>query len=426
MQRLKRTPVLSGAFASLVTLFCLRNNSPTHAVENLSNAVILQWNEVAYDAFGGPTYQHSLMASRINAMTHIAMHDALNAVQPRFSSYAFRGHDAKADPIAAAASAAYTVLLHEIPARKSFLDSALKRSLEPITRHDARTRGIALGSRAAQAIIALRDNDGSAADPIAQVPATTRPGSYRAVPPFNILFASNWNSVKPFGLARRDQFRCEPPPALNSDIYGSAFNEVKETGKPGSKTRTADQTAYAKFWYEFSEAGWNRVARIVAANKKLNLFETARLFALVDIAIADSYIAGWDSKFHYNFWRPYTAIRLADTDDNDNTGEDTRWESLEPTPPVQDYPSTHSALGNAGATVLAMILGDTTSFAMISPTAVPAGTWRRFNSFSQAANENADSRVRAGIHFRFSCDAGQVLGSKIGKWTVENHLQPLN
>jgi hypothetical protein len=144
------------------------------------------------------------------------------------------------------------------------------------------------------------------------------------------------------------------------------------------------------------------------------------------MAIADAYTAGWDSKVYYNFWRPYTAIRKAAMDENHKTSPEENWEPQEPTPPVHDYPSTHSALGNAAATVLASLLGDSTGFTMSSPTAVPAGSTRTFNSFSEAAIENANSRVMAGIHFRFSCEAGLELGKKIGKWTIENHLKPLN
>ncbi|HKZ65976.1 MAG TPA: vanadium-dependent haloperoxidase, partial [Chitinophagaceae bacterium] len=235
----------------------------------------------------------------------------------------------------------------------------------------------------------------------------------------------HWENVRLFALQTKNQFRPASHPALNSAEYVTAYNEVKEKGKINNSTRTADQSAFAKFWYEFSEAGWNRVARTAASDKKLNLWDAARLFALVDMALADSYIAGWDAKFHYNFWRPYTAIRNAAADENTLTSPDEQWEPAEPTPPVQDYPSTHSALGNAAATVLARILGDNTAFTMTSFTAIPAGNTRSFASFSQAANENAASRVMAGIHFRFSCDAGQELGDKIGNWIIENHLNPI-
>jgi PAP2 superfamily len=426
MERVKTKILVMGAIISLYNLSLSRNNLPAYSTEFLPNTVVLKWNEVAYEAFGGSAYQHSLMASRINAMTHIAIHDALNAMQPKYATYAFTGRDAVADPIAAAAVAAHTVLLHEIPDKKNFLDSVLRGSLSEIKQGVAKSRGIRLGKQAAQAIINARLDDGSAGELVRQIPPSSAPGVYQAVPPFNIIFVPHWENVKLFGLQRKEQFRSAPYPTLNSDTYAAAFIEVKEKGKLRSTMRTADETTYAKFWYEFSEAGWNRVARTVAATKKLGLFETARLFALVDMALADSYIAGWDAKLHYNFWRPYTAIRKAGSDENKNTVEDLQWEPSENTPPIQDYPSTHSVLGNAGAVVLARLLGDNTSFTMTTPTAFPAGNTRSFTSFTQAANENADSRVKAGIHFRFSCEAGQEMGNKIGNWMVENYLRPLN
>jgi hypothetical protein len=413
------------AAACIVLLFfsaCSKKGDKPHELEKLPNTIVLAWNEIAYQAFGGPAYSHSLMASRINAMTHIAIHDALNAIYPKYKTYAFGGHDEKADAIAAAAAAAHAVLVNQVPEKKSFLDSALQQSLVFVQEGDAKTRGIELGKQAAQAIINLRANDGSAHDPIGAIPPSVVPGVYQPVPPFNFLFAPQWQNIPVFGLASNDQFRVAAPPALSSDAYATAFNEVKTVGKLNSATRTADQLAYARFWYEFSEAGWNRVARTVVSNKKINLLETARLFALVDMALADAYIAGWDSKTHYNFWRPYTAIRNAAGDGNNATAPDAAWEPELPTPPVQDYPSTHSALGSAAATVLARVLGDKTPFTMTSPTAQPAGSARSFTSFSQAANENADSRVMAGIHFRFACVAGLSLGNKIGNWLVDNQL----
>jgi len=421
---IKNILATAGLFALLLAA-CSKKKDPGMGVEYLPNTVVLQWNEVAFYAFDGPAYQHSLMASRINAMVHIAMHDAINAAVPTYETYAFDGKDLQANPFAAAAAAAHTILLNETPGKKSYLDSALQQSLASISEGEAKTRGLALGKQAAGALLSARNNDGSAGDPVAQIPPSSAPGMYQAVPPFNIVFAPHWENVKPFALQRKDQFRSAPHPSLNSEAYAAAFNEVREMGKLNSNVRTVDQSAYARFWYEFSEAGWNRVARTAVASKKLNLVDAARLFALVDMAIADAYIAGWDAKFHYQFWRPYTAIRMADADGNNSTNPDKQWEPAEPTPPVQDYPSTHSALGNAGAAVLARILGDDTPFTMTSFTALPAGTSRSFTSFSQAANENADSRVMAGIHFRFSCEAGQQLGSKVGNWTVENHLKPL-
>lgn len=415
--------LLVGIGATMLTA-CSRSNIPGTEAGKLPNTVVLQWNEIAFNAFGGPLYQHSLMASRVNAMMHLAMHDAINAVYPVYQTYAFTGVDKKADVIAAAVSAAHAVLVNEIPSSKNFLDSALNVNLEAIKNSEAKQKGIALGKQAAQAILALRATDGAGADPIGLIEPSQIPGVYNVVPPFNFIFAPFWENVKPFGLQAKDQFRSVAPPALSSQVYANDFLEVKSRGSLNSNTRTADETAYAKFWYEFSEAGWNRVTRVAATNKKLNLFEAARLFALVDMALADAYIAGWDSKLHYNFWRPYTAIRAAASDGNDATSADPAWEPSEPTPPIQDYPSTHSALGNAGAAVLAKLLGNNTAFSMTSFTAVPQGATRAFASFSQAADENASSRVMAGIHFRFSCTAGQQMGTKIGNWIADNYLQP--
>lgn len=405
---------------------CSNGQAPGSEVETLSNKVILEWNDVAYQAFGGELYQNSVMASRINAMMHLAMHDAINAISPKYATYVFTGKDAGADPTAAAASAAYEVLVHEIPDQKVFLDTALNLTLSGIPEGEAKQKGVVLGKEAGLVFLNIRTDDGSAGDPISPIAGSNAPGVYQAVPPFDFVFAPFWANMKAFGLQKNDQFRSILPPALKSEEYMVAFNEVKSLGRKGSTLRTEEQTSYAKFWYEFSEAGWNRVAQTIATDKKLDLYETARLFALVDMAMADAYIAGWDSKFHYNLWRPYTAIRFADQDGNPGTIEDSEWEAEMPTPPVQDYPSTHSALGNAAATVIANLIEGSTSFTMVSPTAVPANSSRSFSSVKQAADENADSRVQAGIHFRFACTAGQEMGDKIGLWLVNNYLQPLN
>lgn len=424
---LLRKILLSTIILSICVLAACSKSSDgsTGPVSSQSSETVLYWNEIAYEAFGGTSYQHSLMASRINAMVQLAIHDALNGIEEKYSRYAFTGKDKDADPVAATGSAAYTILVSELPDKKSFLDSALASTLKNVKEGEAKMKGLALGKGAALSVLAKRANDGAAADPVAPVAPSDVPGVYQPVPPFNFQFAPFWQDVKLFSLTKKDQFRCAPQPPLNSAGYTAAFNEVKEFGKLNSSVRTPDQTALAKFWYEFSEAGWNRVARVAVVNKKLNMLEAARVLALVDMAIADAYIAGWDSKIHYNFWRPYTAIRKADTDGNNNTALDATWEPSEPTPPIHDYPSTHSALGNAAATVLAKLLGDNNPFSMTSPTAFPAGAARSFNSFSQAAKENAESRIMAGIHFRFSCDAGLKLGADIGSWTVDNHLKPL-
>ncbi|MGH6611544.1 MAG: vanadium-dependent haloperoxidase, partial [Burkholderiaceae bacterium] len=209
--------------------------------------------------------------------------------------------------------------------------------------------------------------------------------------------------------------------------YTAAFNEEKSVGGKVSAKRTIDETYYAAFWYEFSDIGWNRIARVVARDQAQDLWQRARTFALVNAVMADAYIAGWDSKFHYNLWRPVTAIQMADADGNPQTARDASFESLLVTPPVQDYPSTHSALGAAAAVVLAETFGrDDIAFTFTSTSAMPANPQRSFKSFSEAARENADSRVKAGLHFRFATTAGVTLGDDIGRFAVRNSLTPIH
>ncbi|MHA4846293.1 vanadium-dependent haloperoxidase [Flavitalea antarctica] len=424
---MKQYLVMGAIFISALCA-CNRSNSISAdkpKPKTFSNKVVLDWNEMAYNAMGGAAYQHSLLASRINAMMHIAMHDAVNAVIPQFKTYAFNKRDENADPVVAAASAAHGVLVAAFPEKRSSLDSMLQASTATATDPIASQKGMQTGKEAAAAILALRSNDGALADPFGAITPSNTPGIYQAVPPFDIVFAPFWKNMQPFGISSVSQFRVAPQPALDSKAYTDGFEEVKRMGSKSSTQRNSEQTAYAQFWYEFSEAGWNRIARNAVMAKKTDLFTTARLFALVDMALADAYSAGWDSKFHYNFWRPFTAIRNAANDGNANTAPDPAWEPFLPTPPVQDYPSTHSALGNAAATVLTSILGDNQSFSFQSPTSNPVNMTRQFKSFKQAAVENADSRVMAGLHFRFSCDAGLTLGDNIGKWIVQHQLTPL-
>ncbi|MBC7919904.1 MAG: phosphatase PAP2 family protein [Ferruginibacter sp.] len=428
---MKKTPLLALLLGVTFLFSCNRFREIIHPdkpgkgkpFREYSNRIILDWNAVAQKTMEGPAYA-SLLSSRL-AMVHLAMHDALNAIAPVYQTYALQSRDSQAEPVAAAASAAHAVLLASFPDKQTLLDSALNQSLATVAAGEGKTRGIALGKQAGQALVGMRQNDGAFGNPIGEVNNPLEPGFYQPVPPTPFVFAPFWATMPPFSLESPSQFRSVPQPALDSKAYADAFHEVKTVGVKNSQTRTADQTAYAKYWYELSEIGWNRITRIAATDQKLDLLTTARLLALVNMALTDSYTAGWDSKFYYNFWRPYTAIRAAETDGNPATAADEAWEPLLDTPPVHDYPSTHSALGNAATTVLASLLGDKTKFTMTSPSADPANATRSFYSFSQAAKENADSRVMAGIHFRFACQAGLELGHQVGKWTVEKHLRPL-
>jgi len=449
MNRITNTWILSGLIFSLFALSCKKDTLPgkkntlpgnestlsnrsnnAHASQQyddiLSNSVILEWSIAAFEAAGGAAEGHPTLAARNKAMMHIAIHDALNAIVPVYQQYAYHQQNTLADPVAAAVSAAHTVLKATWPDYGPTLDTKLSEDLLNIPDGPGKTQGIDLGIASGNAILALRADDGANQNPVSDWPASSVPGVYIYVPPLTFVYGPLWGTVKLFSLQTPDQFRPAPPPGLNSPDYTRDFNEVKEVGEISSSIRTPDETAYGNWWYELADIGWNRIAQVQATQHNTGLYATARIFALLNMAMADAYIAGWDAKYYYNFWRPYTAIHAAATDGNDKTIADADWESLLLTPPVPDYPSGHCVLGNSAAAVLAYFFGNHSPFSMTSTTAIPAGAVRSFDSFKKAADENADSRVKIGIHFRFACDAGQTQGDKIGQWTVKNHMEILH
>jgi hypothetical protein len=399
-----------------------RATSPSPDVAE--SQLILDWNRFAQQIITADNgYVNPLPATRALATMHLAMHDAINAAVPRYATYAIRTRDQHADPVVAAAQAAHDVLAAIYPAQKPALEMFRKQYLGDAGVAPGVAKGVALGKRAAADLIAARADDGSAAEE--SYKEGRAPGEYRFVPGFDFVNMPHWRTVKPFALTSPAQFRVTPPPALASAKYARAFEEVKRKGARKGDARTLDESHYAAFWYELSDIGWNRIARVVSREHPQDLWTTARTFALLNAALADSYIAGWDSKMHYNFWRPISAIRLAADDANGATAPDATWEPFLTTPPVQDYPSTHSVLGAAGAVVLADAFGrDDVAFTFASQSADPANPVRSFRSFSEAARENAESRVVAGIHFRFAIENGLALGRDVGRYTVKTLLQP--
>jgi len=392
--------------------------------------VVIDWNQQTHQVIKAASgYADPMAASRILAMVHLAMHDAVNAATPRYRAFAYQpqaqASQAGADATVAAAVAAHDVLSALFPEHKHLVRATLDATLHDAGIGAAVERGKQLGAAAASAMLARRANDGSHADE-AYEPGQ-RPGDYRFVPGFDFIAAPHWRAVTPFTMHAPDQFRVSAPPALASAAYAADFNEVKTTGSlAGNAQRSAEQTQYAAYWYEFSDSGWNRVARNVARDKPQDLWQRARSFALLNAVMADAYIAGWDSKMHYNLWRPVTAIQQAAHDGNPATQADAAWAPMLTTPPIQDYPSTHSALGAAAAVVLAQAFGsDRVAFTMASPSALPGAPVRSFRSFSAASKENADSRVRAGLHFRFATTAGLQLGEQIGQQAIRGLLGPV-
>jgi hypothetical protein len=405
-----------------------------------------EWNETTMKAVVA-NGQSNVVSTRTLAMVQVAVHDALNAIDRRFDAYYFEGPgDPAASPDAAIAAAAHTVLVGVIgsygtPAQKSqtlaMVDQAYAASVARVTDGPARNTGVAIGRAAGAAILALRKDDGAARS-VSYVPGMG-PGKWRPHPnpvPANPPVANpdlargylpsanpEWANLTPFTLLSASQFWLPGPPTLTSQTYARDYNEVKSVGGKVSTARTDEQTQTARFWFE-GPGLWNTIARTVATARGLDARDSARVLALMNLAMADAYIAGFKIRYVYDSWRPVTAIREGDNDGNDATVGDATWDSHQNTPSVSDYPSTQSTFSAAAAVVLASALGgDSATFTVTSGKPFE-GITRSFTSFSQAARESADSRIYAGIHFRSACEDGLLLGRKVGERVAKLYLQP--
>ncbi len=417
-----------------------------------ATTAVLDWNaaagRAAVAACLAPT-NNPLTESRMYAMAQLAVHDAINAVRPHAEAYATRFRaPAWASLDAAVAAASHDVMVsvfHDFPEPfgqacgdqgAASVEDFYATSLADIPTGAAKQAGLAAGHRAANAVIALRAGDGSTTpltDPT--FPQGTQPGQWRFTPGAPFAFAPGWGSVRPFGLTSAGQFRSAAPHALDSTAYARDLNEIKAFGGDGLSSptvRTPAQTETAEFWVESSPLAWNRMARNVAQAARLDPWQQARLLGLLNIALADGYISSFAQKYDQLFWRPVTAIRLADTDGNPATTADPGWTPLEQTPPIPDHDSAHAVEGGAGSMVLRQVIGrDHFPIAQCSTT-LPAGcdsdapVVHHFDTFSQAAAENSVSRIWVGFHFRWATVQGQLHGEAIGRYIANHLLQPLH
>jgi membrane-associated phospholipid phosphatase len=386
--------------------------------------VVTDWNvttlQVSAAAGLNPQRQH-----RVAAMVHAAVHDAVNSITPRYHAYAVRvAPHAEASLEAAAVQAAYGVSIRLLPAQAGPLDAARTSSLATIPDGPEKEEGLRVGEAVAARIVALRSTDGSDVD--GTYTFGSGPGEYQRTPPtFGNPAVPAWPHVTPFVHRRGDQIRTEGPPSLTSDQWADDFNEVKRLGRVDSPDRTAEQTEIALCGAEPALQLWNRVARTVSAQRNTGLVEKARLFALLNLAMADATIATWDGKYTYRFWRPVTAIPAADTDGNDATEADPAWTPLRPTPLHPEYPSAHAVVSTSAAEILTGFFGRHAAFSNSTSTC-PPGVVRSYGSFRDLADEIGDSRIYIGFHFRTSIRDGAHLGRQVGHWTFHRSLQPLH
>ncbi len=388
--------------------------------------MVIEWNQTMITAFTTASVAPPV-ATRQGGIFQSAVFDAVNGIDPKYTAI----HVQPAAPDgasgqAAAASAAYTILLALYPSQKtSLLDGALASSIASMQdEEDARSiaAGLSWGQTVAQQTLAWRATDGFSAPPPSWSLDTT-PGIWQPTPGPACCGAPRFQTLAtttPFALASPSQFRPAGPPALTSARYAADYTEVKVLGSLTSTVRTPWQTETARFWQgDNPTAMWDRVADSLASDHHFNLLRSARLLALVNDSIADAAMAVWDAKVTFNSWRPVTAIANAGTDGNPDTAPEAGWLPLMATPYFQEYVSAHSGVSGAATSILAATFGNENAFTLTAA-ALP-GVQRSFTSFSDSIAQVADARVWAGFHFRFACDDGAVLGNQVAGY-VSTHL----
>jgi membrane-associated phospholipid phosphatase len=381
--------------------------------------VVTDWNNAALDAIRAGNTAPPI-TSRSLAILHVSIYDAVNGIDRTHEAYLVPSAvPASASRQAAASAAAHEALLNLFPADASSFDALHAAILATINDGPQKAAGIVWGEFVANQILAARANDGF--DAIVPAPGGSGPGVWIPTPPaFLPYLLPQWGFVRPFAMNSSSQFRPPGPPSLDSQQYAADYEEVKQLGAAVGSTRTADQTEIALFWAdgagtETPPGHWNSIAQTIAQTRGNSLEENARLFALLNIAMADAAICAWDAKYTYNFWRPVTAIAFAEPQLN--------WMSFIVTPPFPDYTSGHSTFSAAAATLLPMFYG-TEDLPFTTGSDFLPGVFRSFSTCEDAAEEAALSRIYGGIHFRTASEDGLQAGASIGEWTFVHYLQP--
>jgi hypothetical protein len=382
---------------------------------------ILDWNETGVAA-AFAARQSPAEGARTMAMMHVAMFNAVNAIERRYANYGFDKRPASgASASAAAAAAARTVLVGLFPDQREALEKTYSASLQKLSGERGIEAGVALGELSGRDCLAMRTKDGVGMANVYR-PITTA-GTYI---PTAVTASHDWREVKPWVMKSPSQFRPEPPPALTSATWMRDYNEIKEIGARNSTKRTAEQTEVARFWTAVGVVTWNPIVRSLATAKPRSLVDNARLFALVNMAVSDAFVAVFDGKYAHNFWRPITAIRNGDIDGNDATATDPAWLPLVETPMHPEYPCAHCISAAAVGAVLESQFGSGRlgPVSMTSPTA--PGVTRRFERIADYVKEVDNARIWGGIHYRNSTEVGERMGREIGRLVATSVLLPAN
>jgi hypothetical protein len=400
--------------------------------------LLADWNREVLAAAEAEDRFLTLKGVRTAALLHLAVHDALNVVEPRYETYLPAEPVGEGDPRAAMAQAAFAVAVDQYPDRREAWEALLRRGLETMPPGAERDLGVEIGAAAARRVLEARRGDGWDREaeyrfhPMA--PGVYAEFAEHSGTPEGFVFGAGWAAARPFVLPSPDHLRVPPPPEIGSDEYLAAYREVKEVGRDGSVVRTADQSHLAMWWKEFVESSHSRLARELAVEEGLDPWQAARLFALLETSVFDAYVSVFDNKFRHNHWRPYTAIRWAANDGDPRTEPDPDWNNLHRhTYAFPSYPSAHGTACAAAMTVLADTFGEGRPFTMTIPEVDAAGPLsdkvamdpasRSFPSFAAAAEECSLSRLYLGIHFRYDSTAGTALGREVGGYLIGHALR---
>jgi hypothetical protein len=380
--------------------------------------VVTDWNQIAVTtALAGnsiiPPNSPNGMALYL-AYVHLAIHDAVNAIEHRFKPY---GHaiaaPAGASPEAAVVAAAYSTLLYHFPNQSAALTAQYNASLVVIP-NNGKADGVTVGQTAANQIAAMRANDGRGANVPYTFPSLPTPGVWMPTPPAFAPPVTPWmGQMVPFTMRSPSQFFPEPPPLLSSTEWADDYNQVKSLGAVNSAVRTPEQTEIARFWTENTSVQYARALRNLAWTLPLDLADSARLFVLIWTNSADALIGCWNAKYAYSFWRPVTAIRNGDIDGNPATSPDPTWTPLATTPAHPEYPSAHGCFTGAVANTLKEYFGNPNFTFTVSSTVT--NTVHELHSARELEQEVENARIYAGIHYHHSVVQGVNLGRKVSQ-----------
>jgi hypothetical protein len=417
------------ALAAAILLATLATGTATAATGATAASddptVISDWNEIAVTTLLGDTTKQLVEDFLYMGFVQAAVYDAVVGVEGRYAPYRFHAHAPRGTSAqAAAVAAAHKVLVTYVPSAQATLDAAYVASLAQLPDGQAKIRGIAFGTRAAENLIRLRANDGRNAPILFTQPPA--PGVWRPTPPMFLPMAAPWMGfVTPLLVRSATQFAPPPPPALTSARYTRDFNEVKALGSLTSTERTAAQTSAALFFSGNALIQYNTALRDQVTVRHLDIVDAARMFAAIDMSLGDAEISVWHAKYVHGFWRPITAINLADSDGNPATVADPTWVPLLTNPPYPEYPSGYNVVNSTVSHGLEDLFQTRQLQLTLISTAVP-GVQRHYDSGRALRRDVVDARMWLGIHFRFADTASRDMGRRLTAWALDHYFQPVH